>query len=67
MPLTIPHWSIGPLNMPIAVGSALVELFDSSDSIDDLLIKSTVTLAGGRLRSARKQEKKSWERLRNWR
>ena len=35
-----------------------MELFDSSDSIDDLLIKSTVTLAGGRLRSARKQEKK---------
>ena len=48
MPLTIPQGSIGLLNTLIAAGSVLVELFDSSDSIDDLLLDST--LAGGRLK-----------------
>lgn len=60
MPPTIPHGSIGPRNTPIAAGSALVELFDSSDSIDDLLLM--FTLAGGRLKEALrsgKQEKKN--------
>ena len=60
-PLTIPHESIGPPNTggPMAAGSVLVELFDSSDSIEDRLLK--YTLAGGRLKEAlrsRKQEKK---------
>lgn len=43
----------------MAAGSVLVELFDSSDSIEDRLLK--YTLAGGRLKEAlrsRKQEKK---------
>ena len=48
-----------PLNTLIAAVSVLVELFDSSDSIDDLLLETT--LAGGRLKEALrsgKQEKK---------
>ena len=56
MPLTIPQGSIGPLNTLIAAGSVLVELFDSSDSIDDLLLEST--LAGGRLKEALRSGKR---------
>ena len=57
--LTIPHGSIAL----ITAGSVPLEVFDSSDSIDDLLLKST--LAAGRLKEALRSGKQGKQKQKN--